>query len=143
MTQFLDFENFSWGVVATLFGVVLLLGGVFGFSTLLNVEQNFIPLYALLGFSFALVLLETGILIYMHGVNSGTFHKEERRKNLILKLNSIKNAREDVEEGFMHREMDKDSRDQMLRDLKQKELEVKNQLETLQDGNLELDGGKN
>ncbi|MFP4116575.1 MAG: hypothetical protein ACLFQ8_00595 [Candidatus Aenigmatarchaeota archaeon] len=139
MFEFFDFEHFSWGVVVALFAVIVLLGVTFGFSASLDIEMEKVPLYALLGFTISMALFEGGLIVYLYGANRGAFHSEERRKNLILKLNSVKNAREDVEEGFMKRNMDKESRDEMLRDLKQKELEIKNQLETLQKGELDFD----
>ncbi|MFP4115790.1 MAG: hypothetical protein ACLFTQ_01090 [Candidatus Aenigmatarchaeota archaeon] len=132
MLEFLDFENFSWGIVLGLFAVVALLGATLGLTQYLDIETKLAPLYTLLAFTMGMVLLEGGLIVYMRGVKKGSIHSEERKNNLILKLNSIKSAREDVEEGFMHREMDKESRDKMLRDLKQKELETKNQLKALQ-----------
>jgi len=138
MSEFFDFEYFSWGIVVGLFAVVVLLGVTFGFSATMDIEPEMVPLYSLLGFTASMAIFEGGLIIYLYGANRGKFHGEERKKNLILKLNSVRNAREDVEEGFMERNMDKDSRDQMLRDLKQKELEIKNQLEALQDGEIDL-----
>ncbi len=134
MLELFDFEHFSWGIIVGLFAVVVLLGVTFGFSASLDIDMELVPLYALLGFSVSMSLFEAGLIIYMYGTNRGTFHREARKENLILKINAVKNARNEVEEGFMKRDMDKDSRDQMLRNLKQKEIEMKNRLEALQNG---------
>ncbi len=142
MTEFFEFENFSWGLVIGLFVVVVLLSVAFFVSAYPDFFDHMVPIYTLLGFVFSIAIFEAGLIVYMHGVNRGTFHKENRQQNLVLRLNAVKNARKDVEEGFMKREMDKESRDQMLRNLKQKELEIKNRLTALkgEDIKLEPDG---
>lgn len=139
MAGFFDFEDFSWGLILGLFVVVALLGIVFAFAARGDFFDDMVPVYTLLGFTFSIAAFEAGLIVYMHGVNRGTFHKGEMKKNLLLELNALKNAREDVEKGFMKREMDEASRDEMVRDLKQKELEIKNRLAALEGGEFEID----
>lgn len=138
----LDFENFSWGIIISLFAVVIILTSVFGFTTGLGFDPDKVPIFTLLGFNLALILLEAGIAIYMYGVVKGKFNKEDRMKNLLLQLNSVKNARKDVEKGFFSRKLGKESRDNILTDLKQKELELKNQLELLREKKEGEEGGE-
>ncbi len=141
MTGFFDFENFSWGIIVGLFAVVVLLGVTFGLSATMGIEREMVPLYTLLAFTTSMALFEAGLIVYMHGTTSGTFHAEDRKNNLVLELNSIRSTRKDVEKGFMKREMDKESRDEMLRNLKQKELEIKNKLIALRKKDVDTEDG--
>lgn len=129
----LDFENFSWGIILGIFAVVVLLISVFGFLISLNFDPEKVPMFTLLGLNVALVFLEGGIALYILGVEKGVLHKDDKRKSLLLKLNSIKNARKDVQKGFFSRKLDKESRDEMVRDLKKEEIQLQNRIDLLGD----------
>lgn len=129
----LNLENFSWGIIVGLFAVVILLTVVFGFSVGFGFDPTKVPLVTLLGFNVALILLESGIAIYILGVQKGLFSKKDRIKDLLLQLNAVKSAREDVEKGFFSRKLGRESRDEILRDLKKRELELKNQIELMKE----------
>ncbi|MFP4634188.1 MAG: hypothetical protein ACLFM9_04470 [Candidatus Aenigmatarchaeota archaeon] len=126
MLDFLDFDNFFWGLILSLFAVVIILGASFLYPSLLSYAPEAIPLYTLLGFSISLVLFESVLLIYMHSVNTGLFHSEERAKSMLLKLNSIQRAKENLEKEDEYGE-------NMLEELEESEEEVKRELRSLMD----------
>lgn len=125
------FEDFTWGLITGLFVSIILLFGVFGLTILLGFQASGVLLMTIIGFNFAVVLFGISFGIYYLAVIKGKINKSQRVKDLLLELQSIKNARKQIEEGYFKRTLDKDSKDNILRDLKKNETKLENQIELL------------
>lgn len=125
------FEDFTWGLITGLFVSILLLFGVFGITVLLGFRATGVLMMTIIGFNFAVVLFGISFGIYYLAIVKGKINKGRRLKDLLIELQSIKNAKKQIEEGYFKRTLDKDSRDKILRDLKKNGTKLKNQIELL------------
>lgn len=124
-------DKFIMGVIIGLFVSVLLFSFTFIVSLITGISRETSLIYSLLVFTISLLMVEMGVLVYYMGFTRGKFSKKERLENLVIELNSIKNAKKDVQKGYFQRGLDKKSRDDILDRLKERELRIKNEIELL------------
>lgn len=131
----MKFVDFMKGLTVGLISAAVLLTMILGLSVVVGFEGETMLLMTLIGFNIGLTLLGAGILVYYFAVVKGKINKDDRIKDLVLELNSIESAKKDIEKGYFQRNIDAESKKDIMNDLKRREAKVRNQIKILQDAN--------
>lgn len=125
-------KNFLLGVVIGLALSVFVLYISLHIASTLTDDEKLIPVYTIFSYLLFLVVPELLLLIYYtaFAVEEGS-EKQQKLVDLSTELDSIQRAKEDVQKGYFQRNIDEGTMDNMLQDLKQREIEVKNKIDML------------
>lgn len=128
----MKFRDFIMGIVTGLIAVTVMLAAIFFLSIGVGFDGDEVLLVTIVGFNAALLLFGMGIALYYVAVVRGKIGRDDRVKDLVLELNSIESAMKDIEKGYFKRNIDAESKNSIMNDLKRREAKLKNQIKILQ-----------
>lgn len=129
-------NKFLLGVIIGLFLSIFVLYLSLNIASNLTDDESLIPMYTVFAYLAFLIVPELLLLIYYtaFAVDEDFNERQDDHDKLMelsQELNSIKRAKEDVQQGYFQRNIDEDTMDNMLQNLKQREIEIKNRIDML------------